>query len=197
MHHTLGECARQAPGRLSCSDNRRAQNAGPTESVPLWSTWEPEPEQLRPGKCMQPRARSLHSNLKPEQCRLGKLTHREQGQAQCCWDTVSTPHTRQWYLFAVFLPPHSTTEQVSLNKRPPRPLVSGRKLDTEETCKHKKPNKHREPLWKWQVQQIKIPVVNTDYTGRGLYILRTISWNKELSGTELTPHCPQQLQRNS
>ena len=30
--------------------------------------------------------------------------------------TVSTPHTHQWYLFAVFLPPHNTTEQVSLNK---------------------------------------------------------------------------------
>ena len=41
---------------LSCSDLRRAQNAGPTESAPLWNTREPEPEQLRPGKCMQPRA---------------------------------------------------------------------------------------------------------------------------------------------
>ena len=51
-----GNCARQAPGHLSCSDLGRAQNAGPTESVPLWSTREPEPEQLRPGKCMQPRA---------------------------------------------------------------------------------------------------------------------------------------------
>ena len=46
---------RQAPGHLSCSDLARAQNAGPTESVPLWSTREPEPERLRPGKCTQPR----------------------------------------------------------------------------------------------------------------------------------------------
>ena len=83
MHHTLGECARQAPGHLSCSDRGWAQNAGPTKSVPLWSTREAEPEQLRPGKCMQSRARSLHSNLKPEQCRLGKHTRREQGQTQC------------------------------------------------------------------------------------------------------------------
>ena len=52
----LGECTCQAPGHLSCSDLGRAQIAGPTESVPLWSTREPEPEQLRPGKCMQPRA---------------------------------------------------------------------------------------------------------------------------------------------
>ena len=53
---TWGVCTRQAPGYLSCSDLGRAQNAGPTKSVPLWSTREPEPEWLRPGKCMQPRA---------------------------------------------------------------------------------------------------------------------------------------------
>ena len=35
----------------------RAQNTGPTESVPLGSTREPEPEWLRPGKCTQARAR--------------------------------------------------------------------------------------------------------------------------------------------
>ena len=52
----LGECARQAPGHLSCSDLWMAQNTDPTESVPLWSTQEPEPAQLRPGKSMQPRA---------------------------------------------------------------------------------------------------------------------------------------------
>ena len=50
-----GESAHQAPGHPSCSDLGRAQNAGPTESVPLWSTREPEPERLRPGKCTQPR----------------------------------------------------------------------------------------------------------------------------------------------
>ena len=54
---TGGNYARQAPGHLSCSDLGREQNAGPTKSAPLWSIWEPEPEQLRPGKCMQTRAR--------------------------------------------------------------------------------------------------------------------------------------------
>ena len=36
----------------------KGTNTRPTESVPLWSTpeTEPEPEQLRPGKCMKPRA---------------------------------------------------------------------------------------------------------------------------------------------
>ena len=54
---TGGDCTRQAPGHLSCSDLGRAQNAGPTESAPLWRTREPEPEWLRPGKYTQPRAR--------------------------------------------------------------------------------------------------------------------------------------------
>ena len=53
---TWGECNCQAPGRLSCLDMGRAQNTGPTESVPLRTTQVPEPEWLRPGRCMQPRA---------------------------------------------------------------------------------------------------------------------------------------------
>ena len=36
-HATWGERAHQAPGCLSCSDLGRAQNAWPTEFVPLWS----------------------------------------------------------------------------------------------------------------------------------------------------------------
>ena len=47
---------RQALGHLSCSDLGRAQNAGPTESAPLRTTWIPELEWLRPGKYIQPRA---------------------------------------------------------------------------------------------------------------------------------------------
>ena len=43
------------------------------------------------------------------------------------------------YLFAVSLPPHSATEQVSLKKLSTTiPLVSGPKSDTEETSKQKK-----------------------------------------------------------
>ena len=53
---TQGECACQAPDHLSCSDLGRAQNAGPTKSVLLWSTQEPEPERRTSGKCVQPRA---------------------------------------------------------------------------------------------------------------------------------------------
>ena len=65
--------------------------------------------------------------------------------------------------------------------------MSGQKLGTEETRKQR-PNKQRELLQKGLVQQIKIPVDNTDYTGRGLEIWRSVSWNKELSETEPNPH---------
>ena len=61
---------------------------------------------------------SRQSNLEPEQCGQGGHTRCERGQAQCGWDTAST---RQCYLFAASLPPHSATEQVSLKKCPPPP----------------------------------------------------------------------------
>ena len=50
------DCAHQTPGHLSCSNLGRAQNVGPTEFAPLRTTRVPEPERLRPGKCIQPRA---------------------------------------------------------------------------------------------------------------------------------------------
>ena len=57
MHCPPGECVlAKPPGHLSCSDLGRAQNTGPTKSAPLWNTQKPESEQLRPGKCTQPRA---------------------------------------------------------------------------------------------------------------------------------------------
>ena len=57
LQRGTGNCALQIPGHLGCLDLGRAENAGPSKSVPLWSIREPEHEQLRPGKCMQPRAR--------------------------------------------------------------------------------------------------------------------------------------------
>ena len=139
---TGGYCARQAAGHLSCSDLERAQNAGPNKSAPLWSTPESEPEHLDPGSACNPGSTSdssWQSNLEPEQCRLGKHTSRVWVQTQCGLDTVGTPYTHQWYLFAAFLPPHSTTEQVSLKKVTTTALlVSGQKLDIEETSKQKK-----------------------------------------------------------
>ena len=68
------------------------------------------------------------------------------------------------------LPPHSATEQVSLKKKKKVsstvPFVSGRKPDTEETSKQKKPQQRETP---WKLQAIdENPVVTMDYLGRGL-----------------------------
>ena len=69
------------------------------ESLPLWSTREPEPELHRPGKCTQPRVR-----VKQFPCRATwslstvdrESTHAVSGgQTQCGPDTVNTPHTCQ------------------------------------------------------------------------------------------------------
>ena len=119
-----GDCACQTPSHLNCSDLGRAQNTGPLSlrlcgvpknlnlsSLDLGSARNPGPASDS----------SCHSNLEPEKCRPWKHTHREWGQIQCGWHTASTPHTRQWCFFAVFLPPHSMTEQVSLKKWPPLP----------------------------------------------------------------------------
>ena len=99
IRHTthLGQRACQAPSHLSWSDLGRAQNTGPTKSVPLWGAQEPEPEGLSPGKCMQPRVYFRQfpaEQLEPEQCRLGKHTHSEWGQTQWSPDT-EPPHTSQ------------------------------------------------------------------------------------------------------
>jgi len=56
---------------------------------------------------------SQWSKLEPELCGQGGCMRREQGQAQCSWDTAST---RQCYLYATSLLPHSATEQVKLKE---------------------------------------------------------------------------------
>ena len=79
--------------------------------------WSPrEPEQLRPGKCMKHR---VHLGQCP--CRApwslssvnrGRTRCLGLGQTQCGPYNLSTSHTCQQYLFAVFLLPHNTTDQV-------------------------------------------------------------------------------------
>ena len=71
-----------------------AQNAGPTESAPLWSTGELEPERLRPGKCNPGRAPCIAT------CSLSSIdwesTHAvSRGRSKCGRDTANTPHTCQ------------------------------------------------------------------------------------------------------
>ena len=50
------------------------------------------------------------------------------------------PHKVQKYLFEVFLPLHSTTEQVTLNKVYCRLFLLGLRLDIEETHKQRRPS---------------------------------------------------------
>ena len=76
------------------------------------------------------------SNLEPEQCGQGGYMRPEWGQAQCSWGIASN---RQRYLFAVSLPPHSTTEQVSLQKK--------------KKCVHHRPLCVRAETRHWRDQQ--------------------------------------------
>lgn len=113
----------------------RAQNAVPTESAPLRATWVPNLSSLdRGGACsLGPASEdSRRSNVEPQ-----RFVRRKQGQALWGWDTVCT---RQCYLFAASLPPHSANEQARLknkNVSTTAPPVSGRKSDTEGTSKQK------------------------------------------------------------
>ena len=92
-----GMCPCGVPGNLNSLDLEVHKFQGPLWTVSLQAPW------------------SL-SSIDP-----GSTHHFELGQTQCGPYTVSTPHTCQWYLFAVSLPPHNTIEQESLNKWPPLP----------------------------------------------------------------------------
>ena len=139
-------CVPSAWHCLSCADLGRAQNSCPAESVPLQSARDPE--WLRPGKCTKCRARFRQCPCRaPWSLSSGDQgsTHRlALGQSQCGSSTASNPHTRQRYLFAVSLPPHNTSEQVSLNKWPLLPpsvrveVRHWRDLQTEEAKINKK-----------------------------------------------------------
>ena len=143
----LGQCAHQAPGLLSSLDLGRAQNAWPTQSVASWSTWEPEPEQLRPGKCAKPRA---HFGQFPCRATWSLSSVDQESTSTVSWGKPSViltlralPTHSSDYLFVLFLPPHSTTERVSLNKWPPSPpcvmveIRHWRDLQIEEAKKSK------------------------------------------------------------
>ena len=132
-------CARSASATLACPRSRCAYPPCPHCSGSRLLHWESS--EAGPGLHAPPRSKPLRfrhlgspqrhrlscvwvlcpSQIRAPQvtkCRQGKHTRREQGQTQCGQDTVST---RQCYLFAVSLPPHSVTEQVSLKKCPPLP----------------------------------------------------------------------------
>ena len=184
---TPGECARQAPGCLSHLDQGRHKTT--VLLSPRFVGCPKTGTARSAGHAPYRAARSLSSVD-----RESTDTH-EQRQTQCGRNTVSATHTQQ-YLSAAPRPPRSRNELVNLNKRSPPPASVRAEIRHRREGKQK-PNKQRELLQTGPVQQIKIPVGNTDYTGRGLQILRSVSWNEELFETELNPHWRQQLQRNS
>ena len=57
MHHSAGRAHSPSTWLPELLGPGKGTKRRQTKSVPLWSTREPEPEWLRPGKCMQPRAR--------------------------------------------------------------------------------------------------------------------------------------------
>ena len=141
----LQQWACQAPACLSCSDLGRAQKARPVKSASLQSTREPEPERLRPGKGMKG---SVHFWQFP--CRatwslssvdLESTRCHERGKPSAVQTLWAPPDSSDICLFAVFLPPHNTDEQVSLNKWPPSPPVSERKIEAKTLSNRGNQNK--------------------------------------------------------
>ena len=130
MRGHLGQCTHQASGHLNCSNLGSTQNARPTESPPLRITWEPERERLRPEKGTKCRVRfgegPCSATWSLSSVDMESARHRELGQTQSGPYTVSTSHTCRWYLLAVSLPPHNTTEKVSLISEHLHPFVSGK-----------------------------------------------------------------------
>ena len=125
---SCSDCAHQTPHHLSCLDLGRAQNAGPTESAPLRTTWEPEPERLRPERCRQPRV-SLRW-FPAEQPRAWAVWA---GRAHAPWagtDPVWLRYCEHMPVsFVCSVPPFPQHDWPSESKKkcpPPPPLCQGR-----------------------------------------------------------------------
>ena len=158
VHRTRGECARQAPGSLSCSAEEGTKRR--PNQVHAFVEYLKTGTARNAGPAPYRAARSLSSVD-------GESTHLWAGANPVWPDIASVPCTRQWYLSAAPHPPCSKTEPANQNKRPPLPACVRTAIRHWRDGKQK-PNKQREPLQKGPVQQIKIPVGNTDYAGKGL-----------------------------
>ena len=78
---------------------------------------------------------SRQSNIEPEQCRLGKHTGRKRGQTPL-WPN-HCEHTPGIFVRGVPPSPQQDWTREPKKSDHHRPLVSGRRLDTEETSKQK------------------------------------------------------------
>ena len=163
----------RSPGTWSPELLRRVKGTKrrPNRVCTVMEYQEPESERLKPGKCTKPKVRFRQFPYRATwslSCVDWESTHPERGHTQCGPDTASAPHTRQWYLFAVFLPPHSMTEHVSLNKWPPLPPCvraetrHWRDVQTEEA------KINRGNLFGSDTCNRLNPVLGTNYMGRDL-----------------------------
>ena len=138
----LGQGTHQAPGHLSSLDLGRAQNARPAESVPLRGAWEPNLSGLDLGSAeMQGSLWTvlLHSALEPEQCRPAKHTPRTGATSVVCTLGARPIHANDICLQCPPPPPTTQLNKWAWISDHLSPLVSGQKLDPEETCKQRKP----------------------------------------------------------
>ena len=132
----LGQCTRQAPGHLSCSDLERAQNARPTKSVPLQSTREPEPEQLTPGIVCLPTPGHLSSSD------LGRAHNAGPTESVPLWSTLE-PEPEQLRPGKYMQPrayfgqfPYRATWKLRSVDQESTHTVSGGKPIVDQTLKH-------------------------------------------------------------
>ena len=163
MHGTTWDCALLAHLRTWEAWTWEVHEIhSPPGTVPSESTQEPE--QLAPGKFTRCKDHlELCKHRVPGKLSgldLGSACHLGMWQPSCGPSTLNAPHTCLWCLSAVSFPIHSTTEEVNLNKWPLLPLMSGWRLDTEETSKKTSLSKEVEPSQKWHVQQIKVLQLN-------------------------------------
>ena len=139
----------------------KAQNAGATESVLLWSTRKLERHSTQgPLHVEQPGAWAVWTGEAQTPLYGANPVWPEHGEC--------SPHTAMISVCsAPPSPQQDWTELANLNKRSPPPACVRAEIRHREGGKQK-PNKQRESLQKGPVQQIKIPEGNTNYTGRGL-----------------------------
>ena len=105
-------------GLGSAGDNEPTLNCALTENWGVWAAWAWEEQEIQGPPVTVP----SWSTQELERLDLRSAHHLGLWETLCCPFTTRAPHKSQGYLFAVFLPLHNTTEQVTLNKGLQSPL---------------------------------------------------------------------------
>ena len=165
-----GECGSPSTWSLGLLGPGRAQNAGTEHRPNCVCAWDPEPERRRPGKCTQPRARlrQFPGRATWSLSRDWESAHAMSGANPAWPRPCAHSRTRQWGLSAVFLPPHSTNEQVSLSKWLPSPPCIRAKVRYWKDYKTEKAKINKEDGTPLEVTGAtdENPAVSTGYVGK-------------------------------